>query len=747
MNLRRRWELYRLRRLLGDDFDAGFYLERNPDVANAGLDPLGHYVKYGWREARDPSPCFDTDYYLASYPDVARSGINPLLHFVRHGRGEGRKPKMAASATEVQPDRAAVRAAVEDVIRPYFDGAYYLATYHDVREAGLDPLKHYLKWGWREGRQPTPDFSTSFYLQDNPDVASSDLNPFEHYVLFGEAEGRASSSPIIDLLALKPVQQAWQPSGRFRSDLEMSVVIPTYNRAKMLPKLLDSWRDVHRHTRYSYELLFSDDGSSDDTLEVLERASHDLPITILRNEHGGASSARNAAIACARGAKILFLGDDIYPDPYIINRHIEKLRELPITDAVLGECGWHPDLAVNHLMKHITEIGCEQFSFLHLPRNGFTDFRHFYTCNVSIDREFLLSEPVLFDESFYKYGFEDVELGYRLARKGMRIFYLPEAWGDHLHSYADVRKFCVRQESAGEMARVFERQHPELGHIIPLAAWREAWERRVQTRRGRSFDVYGQLEAIAQACEARHSELDPPLLDSLSRLYSRLFAFSFEMGYARAVVDGVTDPVIQSAAVELVLDQALINELLKLHDRLKLDLVDVLLGVLNQPERCYAAPIIGGKVSPRAGANAVIGLVVEAEDLAHLAQLQVAYRDAFAPVTYALRSDTPTPGMVYRPGRGSFINLANLQQLQLFVEVNPNIGQIVLSFGLHDGSAIGLASDGATRVIRRAGANKFGKVIRIFGEDEGDVIPFETLFGGHARLLDSYGYFEGQTDV
>ena len=83
--------------------------------------------------------------------------------------------------------------------------------------------------------------------------------------------------------------------------------------------------------------------------------------------------------------------------------------------------------------------------------------------SVSIDREFLLSEPVLFDESFYKYGFEDVELGYRLARKGMRIFYLPEAWGDHLHSYADVRKFCVRQGSAGEMARVFERQHPELG--------------------------------------------------------------------------------------------------------------------------------------------------------------------------------------------------------------------------------------------------------------------------------------------
>jgi hypothetical protein len=71
-------------------FDATFYLEHNPDVAAAGLDPLKHYNTYGWREGRDPSASFDTSFYLESHPDVAAAGMNPLEHFVQYGAAEGR---------------------------------------------------------------------------------------------------------------------------------------------------------------------------------------------------------------------------------------------------------------------------------------------------------------------------------------------------------------------------------------------------------------------------------------------------------------------------------------------------------------------------------------------------------------------------------------------------------------------------------------------------------------------------------
>ena len=71
-------------------FDAEYYRLQNPDVAEAGLDPVMHYLRFGAAEGRDPSPSFSNDYYLRANPDVVETGINPLLHFVRYGAREGR---------------------------------------------------------------------------------------------------------------------------------------------------------------------------------------------------------------------------------------------------------------------------------------------------------------------------------------------------------------------------------------------------------------------------------------------------------------------------------------------------------------------------------------------------------------------------------------------------------------------------------------------------------------------------------
>jgi len=75
-------------------------------------------------------------------------------------------------------------------LEPEFDRDYYLAVYPDIREAGIDPLDHYFRYGWREGRNPSAEFSTSYYVSANPDVAAAQVNPFAHYVLTGRSEGR-----------------------------------------------------------------------------------------------------------------------------------------------------------------------------------------------------------------------------------------------------------------------------------------------------------------------------------------------------------------------------------------------------------------------------------------------------------------------------------------------------------------------------------------------------------------------------
>lgn len=73
-------------------FDGRWYLDRNPDVADAGKPPLRHFIEYGSREGRDPSPLFETNWYRNANPDVAASDIEPLRHFLEHGAAEGRRP-------------------------------------------------------------------------------------------------------------------------------------------------------------------------------------------------------------------------------------------------------------------------------------------------------------------------------------------------------------------------------------------------------------------------------------------------------------------------------------------------------------------------------------------------------------------------------------------------------------------------------------------------------------------------------
>ena len=72
-------------------FDKKWYLDHNPDVKASKTDPIQHYLKHGWKEARKCTPHFDGKQYLAMYPDVADKNINPLVHWELYGKKEGRK--------------------------------------------------------------------------------------------------------------------------------------------------------------------------------------------------------------------------------------------------------------------------------------------------------------------------------------------------------------------------------------------------------------------------------------------------------------------------------------------------------------------------------------------------------------------------------------------------------------------------------------------------------------------------------
>jgi myosin heavy subunit len=71
-----------------------------------------------------------------------------------------------------------------------FDAQWYLNEYTDVAKSGIDPIKHYLKFGAEEGRDPSLKFDTRYYQRTNPDLQNSGLNPLIHYISHGKEEGR-----------------------------------------------------------------------------------------------------------------------------------------------------------------------------------------------------------------------------------------------------------------------------------------------------------------------------------------------------------------------------------------------------------------------------------------------------------------------------------------------------------------------------------------------------------------------------
>jgi hypothetical protein len=71
-------------------FDKAWYRTKNLGFPHRFFDPVWHYITKGWSHGVDPGPFFDTSYYVSAYRDVRETGINPLYHYVKYGKQEQR---------------------------------------------------------------------------------------------------------------------------------------------------------------------------------------------------------------------------------------------------------------------------------------------------------------------------------------------------------------------------------------------------------------------------------------------------------------------------------------------------------------------------------------------------------------------------------------------------------------------------------------------------------------------------------
>ena len=239
----------------------------------------------------------------------------------------------------------------------------------------------------------------------------------------------------------------------------ISVIIPTYNRVETLALCLNALGDQTIDPG-GFEVIVVDDGSVDSTREFLDRRvdSYSFDLVPVFQASRGPSAARNKGLARAGASLALFLGDDILSTPSLLEEHLAAHASLADPHvAILGHVTWDPALRVTPFM-HWLENGGPQFRYWDMSPG---ETRSFYTCNVSVKKDFLVNHGT-FDEDFPYAAYEDIELARRLFCFGLRIIYRPSARAFHHHTVS-LDRYVARMALAGRSAAIFDRKHQDAG--------------------------------------------------------------------------------------------------------------------------------------------------------------------------------------------------------------------------------------------------------------------------------------------
>lgn len=243
--------------------------------------------------------------------------------------------------------------------------------------------------------------------------------------------------------------------------IELTVVIPTYNRAAELRRCLDALA-LQSASRDAFEVVVVNDGSRDATAQVLAEYEAPFLLRVEEQPNSGQPTALNRGIAAASGAYCLFVDDDVVADRALVAEHLRAQRD---EGGVLGLGALRLRLVGGGggLAQYFADWWEAHYRRFDEGARA-PDFWACYSGNLSVPTATLRASGG-FDESLSR-SF-DVELSYRLVSGGLRIVYLPRAVGEQRYGKG-FRGIVTDFDRAGAAAVALHRRHPELIRYAPL---------------------------------------------------------------------------------------------------------------------------------------------------------------------------------------------------------------------------------------------------------------------------------------
>lgn len=243
----------------------------------------------------------------------------------------------------------------------------------------------------------------------------------------------------------------------------MVIVVTTHERPDALKETLKALAPQLSplSSPHSVSVLVVDDGTERGDLNamVVEEALSDYHYQYVWKPQGGASSARNLAIAMSAGADVLLvIGDDQIPGPGLIKGHLAAHERFAAECRVIvcGFTEWWVGNSVTPFMFWL-DHGGPQYRY-GKKASGWAGINVFYTSNVSIRRRHALDIGV-FDEALFP--FDDTDYGLRALSKGFRFWFDRGLVTYHNHPQT-IASYCSRMHNMGKQFHHLAEKHPQL---------------------------------------------------------------------------------------------------------------------------------------------------------------------------------------------------------------------------------------------------------------------------------------------
>lgn len=244
----------------------------------------------------------------------------------------------------------------------------------------------------------------------------------------------------------------------------LSIVVPTYNRRRILSRTLPTLLG-QEDAGAEYEVIVVVDGSTDGTLSMLGRPGWGSRLRVIAQPNRGQGTARNRGAAEARGEILLFLDDDMIAAHDLVAIHLEE-HGSSRKRVVLGAMGLAGDVRRSFLKRGVEEWG-EEFAERVSTRGYRFRFDDWHSGHASIARALFLSLGG-FDETFVAYGNEDYDLGLRLIQRDIEMRFAARAVALQIYD-KDFFAWLRDMRSVGKADVALAEKHPAIAADLRLS--------------------------------------------------------------------------------------------------------------------------------------------------------------------------------------------------------------------------------------------------------------------------------------